>query len=243
MKIQQAHRHSQSFAEPRTSFGQDVRAPIRVPANAVAQRDGGDVGLQAAALAAGACRTVRVDHNMADLAGRMVVAIHELVVQQHRRADAPGDLHKQAVGIAVPEEVVGEQRGVRVVVHSGRQRELAFEHVAKFHVVPAEIGTGDHPPRAGDHAGDCDADADKPRTGKPDHLAHKREHIVEIDPVAIIKHTFATLHDSGPQIHHGTGHHIRARQIDAYQTKHVRIDGQQGARLATAIPFPRPQFT
>ena len=119
---------------------------------------------------------------MADLAGRMVVAIHEPVVQQHRRADAPGDLHKQAVGIAVPEEVVGEQRGVRVVVHSGRQRELAFEHVAKLHVVPAEIGTGDHPPRAGDHAGNRQAGSSGPqarvhRRDRPGrhHQAHVRD--------------------------------------------------------------------
>ena len=137
----------------------------------LAQPRRGQHGLEAAAATAGALGAVRVDHDVADLAGRRAVAVQQgaLEHQPGAHTGADPDQHQPAV-TGVAEGVLAEHGGVGVVRHEDRDVERRPQPLGQRRAVPAEVG------RVHDHAGGvhdagcADADAEHRPGGGVDQL-------------------------------------------------------------------------
>src|SRR4051794_35159872 len=118
VKVQHAHDRGQRESQAPTG-GLDhvgLGAGGRGGAEAGAEQGGGDHCLEAAALPAGALFAPLVDHDVADLTGRRVIADDHPAVDEQAAAHAAADLDEQEVGRAAgPEGELAERSRVGVV--------------------------------------------------------------------------------------------------------------------------------
>ena len=136
-----------------------MQRPVRL-AQQLAQGRAGDEGLQAAAVAAAADRTLRVDEDVADLAGDAARAAERPAVDDQAGADArrQPQVHEHPRAAPGAEGRLAERADVRVVVEVHRRGEP-----------PLELGDGVQPAPAGqDRLRAHEARLAVDRPGQPD---------------------------------------------------------------------------
>ena len=127
------------------------------PREGPARRD----GLQAAGLAAAARLARGIDRQVADLAGRPVLAATQPAVDDEPGRESRADAEVDHV-VGLDQRAGGERGGVDVVLHDHRHAEALSQQVAQRQVVAVDVEVDrvpQHPALAVDQPGHTDTDA------------------------------------------------------------------------------------
>ena len=194
----------------------------------------GDLGLQAAALAARAAGAVGIDDDVADLAGRVRRAGEQAPVEDEPGADALVDADADQVRRrALAEHQLGERRGVGVVDDLDGQGELGAELGGQRHVRPPEVGGGDDDAGGVDDARAGDADAEQRPVGVGDQLAADPAHQCHGCPSRLaLALVGAPDDDLAGEVDDGPDEPRRLGEVEAEDVAAVGVDADEGRRLA-----------
>ena len=196
----------------------------------------GDDGLEASSPAALAQRALVVDDDVADLAGRELVADEQLATDDDAGADATADADEQQVlGGRLQRAVLGEHRGVGVVGDVAGHVDGGGELGGQRFVGPLHVGCGQHDAVVVDDAGCRAADAQQRAVEAAGDVAgepHDRgRRLLAGLAVARLR---VPGDDLAGEVHDGGFDHVVVAEIEGDDVAAVGLDAQQRGRLAGA---------
>jgi hypothetical protein len=198
--------------EPPPQFRLGPRSRQRLPGDA--DRRAGGLDLEAAPPRARplAWRTVHVDHDVAEFGGQPGRAAVEPAAEQEAAADPRPERHEEGVLGAArgAEQVLGEQRDVRVVVDVHGQPEPLAHQVPERHASERQVRRPQRPPAALlDERGDPEADRLHVRRGRAHLLDGVDEDVERLPAIAAAP---PAMH---PMVHHEAAVHHAAEELRA----------------------------
>ncbi len=230
-------RWASAAAEVTTCAGND--AAVVPPGGASLRQRCRHHSLEAAALAACAQGTSRVDDDVADLAGGVCRAGEQLMVDHQTGTDAFDDTHEQDVPrVARDEGEFAECGGVGVVGNPHWQAEGDRELRSEGDVVETEVGGVDDDAVGVNDAGGGDADSQQRTIGLAGEFAGDLDSAGgeplsdEYLPRRIATPRAAAGDDLPRQVHDGPPDLSGTAEIEAHDVSSVGDDGDQRGRLA-----------